>query len=406
MTILSQTFCKLTRICDTRHIFVEYFAKFAIVTNFQRILSIAFVLALFLPFQVFGNTDSLPFVVVIDPGHGGKDVGCEGKRTNEKTIVLEVAKRFGRMINDSLPDVEVVFTRDDNRFIELNDRARIANRANGNVFISIHVNSIDRRNRNRANIHGASVYTLGLHKSDNNLAVAMRENSVMSLEDDFSEKYQGFDPGSSESYIIFELNQNQHLNKSIELADMIQQQLTTTAGRADKGVRQAGFWVLWATSMPSVLVELDYICNDEAERFMNSDKGKNLLAKSLFNAFQCYYNKHREENHAPRNEKPVEVHIEKTSTYAEVAPSTQDKNSKNLEGLTYHVQFLSATKVIPKGDHEIKGIRDVGYFKSSKYYKYYSGTFRNEKDAKKHLKKIKKRFPKAFIIKMRDGKPL
>lgn len=347
---------------------------------------------------------ALPFVVVIDPGHGGKDAGCVGKLTNEKTIVLDVSRRLGRLINEGLPEVKVVYTRDDNRFIELNDRAGIANRANGNVFISIHVNSVDRRNRNRANIHGASVYTLGQYKSDNNLSVAMRENSVLELEDDYSEKYQGFDPNSSESYIIFELHQNLHLHKSVELADAIQHELVTTAGRADKGVRQDAFWVLWATSMPAVLVELDFICNAEAEKFMHSDKGKDKLAQALYNAFSLYYSKHKSDNHGPRVGKPVSVRIEKDP--AENMQSSGKKAVKGQKGLTFHVQFLSAKKVIPEGDHEIKGISDVGYFKSGKYYKYYSGSFRSEAEAKKHLKKIKKRFPKAFVIKMRDGKPV
>ncbi len=345
---------------------------------------------------------ALPFVVVIDPGHGGKDVGCIGKLTNEKTIVLDVARRFGALIKDNLPEVEIVYTRDDNRFIELNDRAAIANKANGNVFISIHVNSVDKRNRNRANIHGASVYTLGQYKSDNNLSVAMRENSVLELEDDYSEKYQGFDPNSSESYIIFELHQNRHLHKSVELADAIQHELVSTAGRADKGVRQDAFWVLWATSMPSVLVELDFICNAEAEKFMNSDKGKDKLALALFNAFRLYYDKHKDDSHGPRVGKPVQVKIEKQNA----AESAKTKSAKAKGGVTYHVQFLSAKKVIPKGDSEIKGISDVGYFKSGKFYKYYSGTFSSQADAKKHLKKIKKRFPKAFVIKMKDGKPV
>lgn len=365
--------------------------------------------------QEADSCQSLPFVVVIDPGHGGKDVGCTGRLTNENAIVLEVAKRLGEKISEEYPEVDIVYTRKDNRFIELNERAGIANRANGNVFISIHVNSVDRRNRNRENIHGASVYTLGQYKSDNNLSVAMRENSVLELEDDYSEKYQGFDPNSSESYIIFELHQNLHLHKSIELADAIQHELVNTAGRADKGVRQNAFWVLWATSMPAVLVELDFICNAEAEKFMASEKGQDKLAQAIFNAFGVYYEKHKNDNHGPRVGKPVSVKIDHGGDDGSADDdngdmSANDKKAKtdkkSKKGLTYHVQFLSATKVIPKNDHEIKGIRDIGYFKAGKYYRYYSGTFRSEAEAKKHLKKIRKRFPKAFVIKMRDGKPV
>lgn len=363
-------------------------------------------------FVLFGGNfhaagEDAPFVVVIDPGHGGKDVGCVGNLTNESTIVLDVARRFGKLLNDSLPDVEVVYTRDDNRFISLQDRATIANKANGNVFISIHVNSVDRRNKNRKSICGASVYTLGLHKSDNNLSVAMRENSVMELEDDYSEKYQGFDPNSSESYIIFELNQNIHLQKSFELADALQHELVSTAGRVDKGVRQAGFWVLWATSMPSVLVELDFICNPDSERFLNADDGRDRLAESLFNAFAAYYSRYKTDDHSPKiaraATRPAQSEV-KSAPAAKPEKQPAAKNKSDRITYTYHVQLLTATKKLPKNDHEIKGIADVNFIKDGKFYKYYCGRFTSREDAKKHLAKMKKRFPKAFVIKMRDGR--
>ena len=154
--------------------------------------------------QLFGASDK-PFTVVLDPGHGGKDYGCVGAITNEKTIVLDVARRVGDLIADELPQVKTVFTRKDDRFIELSERAKIANKADADLFISIHVNSVDKRSKGREKVQGASVYTLGLHRTEANLAVAMRENAVIELEPDFSTTYQGFDPNSSESYIIFEL---------------------------------------------------------------------------------------------------------------------------------------------------------------------------------------------------------
>lgn len=352
--------------------------------------------------------DSTPFVVVIDPGHGGKDGGCVGLLTNEKTIVLDVAKRLNKLIGDNLPDVKTVMTRDNDRYLTLQERANIANNANGNLFISVHVNSVDKRNPRRKTINGASVYTLGLSRSENNLSVAMRENSVMELEDDYSQAYQGFDPKSAESYIIFELSQNDHINRSIEFANAIQKELVSTAGRADKDVRQDGFWVLWATSMPSVLIELDYICNAEAERFMHSDKGKDKLAQAIFNAFSTYYNHHKNDAHGPRVGKAVPPikSLKEPSTESGKPSKTSAKSSAPLKGVTYHVQILSARKKIPDGDHEIKGVPDVNFFKDGKFYKYYSGSFKSQNEAKKHLAKMKKRFPKAFIIKMRDGKPL
>lgn len=255
---------------------------------------------------IFAKADETqPFVVVIDPGHGGKDAGCVGALTKEKTIVLDVSKRLQSLIAEGMPEVKIVMTRDDDRYITLQDRATIANNANGDLFISVHVNSVDKRNRRRQTINGASVYTLGMSRSENNLSVAMRENSVMELEDDYTQAYQGFDPKSAESYIIFELNQNSHINRSIEFANSTQKELISTAGRADKDVRQDGFWVLWATSMPAVLIELDYICNPEAERFMNSDKGKDKLAKAIYNAFETYYAHHKNDAHGPRVGKAV-----------------------------------------------------------------------------------------------------
>ncbi len=236
------------------------------------------------------NDDAPNFTLVIDPGHGGKDVGCQGKKGREKDITLAVSKLFGEKVAHRYGEqVEVVFTRDDDRYLTLQQRADKANDAMGDLFVSIHVNSVDRKNRNRASIQGTSVYTCGLHKSNNNLAVAMRENSVMELEEDYSATYQGFDPNSTESYIIFELSRNKHLQQSIDFASMAQNRLVKTAGRADKDVRQAGFWVLWATSMPSVLVELDFICNPTQEAFLTSAKGQEKCAQALFEAFEDYY---------------------------------------------------------------------------------------------------------------------
>ncbi len=182
------------------------------------------------------------FIVVIDPGHGGKDIGAAGKITNEKTINLAVAKLLSDKIKDQFDDVKIVFTRDDDTFVSLKDRAAIANKAGGDLFISIHVNSVDKRNRNRSKIQGASVYTLGLHKSADNLEVAKRENSVMALEDDYTTTYEGFNPESAESYIIFELSQDKNMEQSVSFAQKIQAQLISTAGRDNRGVRQAGFY--------------------------------------------------------------------------------------------------------------------------------------------------------------------
>lgn len=231
------------------------------------------------------------FTVVLDAGHGGKDIGCRGTSVREKDVTLDVAKLLGDKISSTYGDsVKVVYTRSDDSFVSLDKRARIANNANADLFISIHVNSVDARTKGRRNIHGASVYTVGLHKSEANLAVAMRENSVIELEPDMSEVYQDFDPNQSESYIIFELHQNVHMEQSIKMAALAQEALVNHAGRADKGVRQAGFLVLWATRMPAVLVELDFICNPDAEAFLGSKPGREKCADALLKALGNYMN--------------------------------------------------------------------------------------------------------------------
>lgn len=229
------------------------------------------------------------FTVVIDPGHGGKDSGCVGKSAKEKDINLRVATLLREMINDDKDKIKVILTRKDDRYLTLQQRADVANRNKGDLFISIHVNSIDYKTPGRETVSGASVYTVGVDKEQSTLNVAMRENAVIELEADFTTRYSGFDPSSAESYIIFELSNNLHQRQSVNLATAIQQELVTTAGRDDKGVRQAGFWVLWATSMPSVLVELDFICNPECEKFLASDDGCRKCAQALYNAFKTYH---------------------------------------------------------------------------------------------------------------------
>lgn len=377
------------------------------MTGFIRHIATVSILFILSALTLVNAQEHAPFVVVIDPGHGGKDSGCSGQLTNEKTIVLDVSKRLRDLITENFPEVKTVMTRSDNSYLTLQERAAIANKANGNLFISIHVNSVDKKNKNRTTIHGASVYALGLHRSESNLSVAMRENSVMELEEDYTQAYQGFDPKSSESYIIFELSQNNHLNKSIEIANAIQHELITTAGRADKQVRQAGFWVLWATSMPSVLVELDFICNPDSERFMHSDSGKDKFAHALFNAFSTYYGKHKNDTHGPRVGKEIPKGIVSENASSNVPRDSKvSKPKAKKSDITYHVQILSALKKIPQNDHEIKGVPDVDFFRDGKYYKYYSGSFPSANEAKQHLGKLKKRFPKAFVIKLKDGKPV
>ncbi len=228
------------------------------------------------------------FTIVLDPGHGGKDHGAIDNSAREKDINLSVARRLGEKLKKKLKGVKVVYTRDDDTFLSLQERAAVANESKGDLFVSIHTNSVDEKNKNRKNVAGASVYVLGLHKDGNNMEVARRENSVIEYEKDFKTKYSGFDPLRDESYIIFEMAQKSNLSRSFSFAEKAQKHLVGVAGRKDRGVHQAGFWVLWATCMPAVLVELDFICNPESAAFMTSEEGVDSMADAIFKAVKEY----------------------------------------------------------------------------------------------------------------------
>lgn len=339
------------------------------------------------------------YTVVIDAGHGGKDVGALGKKVKEKDINLAVALRLGDMITSKMNDVNVVYTRKSDKYLTLQERAQIANKAKGNLFISIHCNSIDKRSKNRKTIKGASTYTLGLHKSDDNLEVAMRENSVIALEKDYEVTYQGFDPNSSESYIIFEISQNTHMEQSVDFASKVQREFVSTAGRVDRGVRQAGFLVLARTSMPAVLVELDFICNPTQEAFLGSKVGQEKLAKSMFNAF-CEYK-------TVNDKKIASVASESTKVsekgYSEKALNTEIDN-KDLESLVYKVQFMTSTKKLKTSDSRFKGLKPIDVYIEDGIYKYTYGYVSTIEHAQKLLKEVKKKFDGAFIVIFSDGK--
>lgn len=365
------------------------------------------------------------FTVTLDAGHGGKDYGAIGKKTNEKTITLAVALQLGSLIEKNLPDVNVVYTRKTDHFVELAERAAIANKAGSDLFISVHINSVDKRNRNRTTITGCQVYTLGLHKTAENLAVAKRENAVMELEADHTEKYAGFDPNSLESDIVFELFQNKRLDQSIEFADAVHNELVNVAGREPRGVRQAGFWVLWATSMPSVLVELDFICNPNAEKYLASESGQTEMVTALYNAFCAYYNTYASQitgKQLPaakaielpgRGAKSHPDEAPRLIASAQEAPATLPQPTGSASGIPviaadddtprYYVQILASSDPIKKGSPELKHLEGVEYYKDGGMYKYAVGVAHDVSEAKKLLNKVKKSFPGCFIIKMVRG---
>lgn len=367
-----------------------------------------FFLALLFPVATQGKE----FVVVIDPGHGGKDAGALGRNTNEKTVNLEVAKKLNRLINADMPDARVHMTRDKDFFVPLQKRADFANEKHADIFISIHANSVDAKSPMRTQVNGAAVYTLGLQRSDTNLSVAMRENSVMKLEPDYTTTYQGFDPSSAESYIAFEMMQHNNIDQSMALAEAVQTQLVRTAGRKNNGVRQAPFWVLVRTSMPAILVELDFICNPKMEKFMASEEGQEKLAKAIYNGIVKY------RKGTPKTTKTSKEEVAKKSKPTadakrsnkqdggkkESAESQSSQSTQQADEIIYKIQFLTASTTITKGDKRLKGLTPVEHYKDGGAVKYTYGSFTSLNDANKELKKVKKLFPDAFVIKTRDGK--
>jgi N-acetylmuramoyl-L-alanine amidase len=223
--------------------------------------------------------------IVIDAGHGGKDPGTHGDISKEKHIALDIAIELGEIINEYLPEVEVILTRQDDNFVELDNRARIANKNGADLFISIHCNAISNKN-----IHGTETWVMGLHKSETNLEVAKRENSSILLEDNYEERYEGFDPNSPESQILFSLYQSAYIENSLNLAGKIEKQFKHRVGRHSRGVKQAGFIVLYKTAMPSVLVEVGFLSNPKEERDLNDDLQQTYIASGIFRAFRDYKN--------------------------------------------------------------------------------------------------------------------
>ena len=229
----------------------------------------------------------MSFTVVIDAGHGGNDAGAIGlvKGTQEKHLNLSVAKQLAARIRATYPEVKVVLTRETDVFLPLQQRADIVNKNHADLFISIHTNAAENRKA-----CGAETFILGTDRMEDNLDVAMRENAVMKLEADQT-VYQGFDPNSIESYIIFELMQNQYMDRSLEFAELVQNQFVGTLQRANRGVRQAAFWVLLKSACPSVLVEMGFVSNAEEEKWLASEEGKKGIVNGIFNAFENYYKK-------------------------------------------------------------------------------------------------------------------
>lgn len=374
------------------------------------------------------------FTLVLDAGHGGKDAGAVGAFSYEKNINLNVALAVGKLVEQHCPDVRVIYTRKTDVFIPLGDRPNIANKAKADLFISIHTNSAGSNH----GPHGAETYTLCLERMNVNLEFAKRENSVITYESDYKTRYEGFDPNSAESYVIFQFMQNNYMKQSVELAKYIQGQYTSH-GRKNKGVKQANLLVLRNTTMPAVLTELGFITNPDEERFLNSREGINTLATSIFNGFLAYRKAHGARNvPAPLKVETPQQPTQQAATIEETRPEptpaqpsqtsqqqsrparqqtptaqsqsqttqqqTQTAQPQQSSQTTYKVQFSMGNKPANPNDSRYRGFPAVTSELHGGAYKYYMGEYSTLSEARQALKTIRNTFTDAFIVKFQDGR--
>lgn len=334
------------------------------------------------------NAPNKPFTVIIDPGHGGKDPGASYKQVKEKNVVLQIGLKLGDYIHQNLPGVRVIYTRDKDVFVPLHTRADIANSHKADLFISLHANFCG-----APSITGTETFVLGLHRTEENLEVAKKENSVILMEDDYSSRYEGFDPNSPESYIMFEMVQDQHLNQSINFAADIQNQFKTRSKRNDRGVKQAGFLVLRRTSMPSVLIETGFLSNPHEAHYLNSDQGQSYLASAIYRAVRDYKNSVDSKSDykllAPEGDKTVA----KKSEEITLLPQQEKTNDINFK-----LQLAATKSKIDPSAANFKGLMEVKRVKIKSVYKYFYGETSSFEAIQQTKNRIKKLFPDAFIV--------
>lgn len=325
------------------------------------------------------------WVIVIDPGHGGKDPGARGSMSWEKDINLAIALKTGEYIKQNIRNAKVIYTRHDDSTVELRDRPKIANKANADLFISIHTNSAESRRT-----MGAETWIMGIAKDQANLEVAMKENSVMLQEDDYSSKYDKFDPKSSESYIMFSLTQKVFQEQSTDLAQKIQTQFRERVNRNDRDVKQAGFWVLYNTKMPSVLVETGFITSPAEEKYLNSKEGQDYLASSIFRACRDYLNEIDS-----RSGIPVKV-SQDSIVLSDSVPDTGE--------IYYMVQIAASASKIEIKPANFKGLKEITEIPGNDRFRYAAGSFTDRSSAIRFKNKILSLYPGAFVIAVKDNK--
>lgn len=375
--------------------------------------TIKYILFCFLPISFVNSVLAIPVrqndethvsVVVIDPGHGGKDAGAAVGKAMEKDIVLDLALRLGESIQKKYPDIKVIYTRKTDVFIPLHERARIANKNKADLFISIHINGTD-----NSYARGTETFVLGQHRSKENLDVAKKENAVILLEDDYETTYEGFDPNSSESYIMFELVQDEYLDQSVTFASEIQSQFRHI-GRVDRSVKQAGFLVLRQAAMPSVLIEAGFISHPDERNYLVSTNGKAFLSEAIFKAFESYKRKIENKssfavkpvNNANKNQEPEKSEIEGTSETDKTDNNTvvvvSEKSEQKKSDIYFTVQIAASAKKLETVASNFKGLKNVFSIRNGNTYRYYAGKFGSVSDANKYHKSIKAKYPDAFVV--------
>ena len=354
-----------------------------------------------------------PYTVVLDAGHGGKDPGAVGKFSKEKDLNLSLVLKMGELIAERYPDVKVVYTRSTDVFIPLQTRADIANKANADLFISIHTNSAESKAPS-----GVETFILGTDRMEANLDVAMRENAVMKLESDYKTTYQGFDPNSIDSYIMFELMQNSYMDQSLRFAEQVQQRFVGHLNRSDRGVRQAAFWVLLKTACPSILFEMGFISNPEEERFLNKPASMAQMANALVNAFGAYTHKQavrKEASEKSAEEKSSDVRSQNsdiqssdvriqnsdTLTTNDQRPTTNDHRPMTM----YAIQICASKTPLKPNDPQLKG-QVCECMKVGEWYKYYTAADPDRAKVMEARKKLLSLFPDCWIIKVERRKML
>ena len=386
-----------------------------IIRNFLAVVASAIPFLAITP--AFGQASSSPIklsTVVIDPGHGGKDAGCisPSGKTMEKTVVLDIATLLAEKIRSSCPDVNVIMTRTDDKFVELQGRADIANKAKANLFISIHVNSVDGK---KSGPNGYSVHILGQYTSKKkdlyagNMDVVRRENSVIMLEDDYTTKYEGFDPSDPESYIFMNLMQNSFLEQSFKFARFVDEEMKGGAFKSSRGISQDPFYVLWRTAMPAVLVECGFMSNPSDREALISKAGKERIASDLFQAF-VKYKKEYDGGSSASTVTPVKPAEDQPKEEAQKSQAVQPAEAKPAEasvtsepsGVVYGIQVLASSRIMSPSDRFFKG-HEPGRYQVGNLYKYIICRSNDLSQVKKSFSTIKSSYPDCFIVKVENG---